>query len=211
MAGDKSKGDRIRLMTPVFRVSFPQLFEAKAYGDGDPKFSLSAIVRKDVSGKDKELMAAMYKAAEKVAIDKFGEAAFHKMRKLGQFKWPIRDGEEKDMDGYGPGVVFFSLSTKMAPGVIGRNKEPLTEKDLYAGCYARATVSPYAFDNKSKGVAFGLNNVQKVGEGEAFTQRTTADEDFDEADDNIWEDSYVADMPGTGSPSQEGAADKMFT
>lgn len=204
------KNERIRLMTPVFRVSFPQLFEAKAYGDGEAKFSLSAIVRKDVSGKDKQLLAAMYKAAEKVAIDKFGEAAFRKMRKLNQFKWPIRDGEEKDLDGYGPDVVFFTLSTKMAPGVIGRNKEPLQEKDLYAGCYARATVSPYAFDNKSKGVAFGLNNVQKVGEGEAFTQRTTADEDFEEADDTVWEDDYIADMPGSGS-SKEGADDEMFT
>lgn len=203
------KTERIRLMTPVFRVSFPQLFEAKAYGDGDPKYSLSAIVQKNATGKDKQLMQAMYKAAETIAIAKFGEAAFRKMRKLNQFKWPIRDGEEKDMDGYGADVVFFSLSTKMAPGVIGRNKEPLSEKDLYAGCYARATVSPYAFDNKSKGVAFGLNNVQKVGEGEAFTQRTTADEDFDEADDKVWEDDYVADMPN--GESQEGAGDDMFT
>jgi hypothetical protein len=201
------KKERIKLTTPVFRVSFPQLFEAKAYGDSEEKFSVSAIVRKDVTGKDRELLQAMYKAAEKLAIEKFGEEAFKKMRKLNQFKWPFRDGEEKDMQGYGPEVIFFSLSTKLAPGVIGRNKEPLTEKDVYAGCYARATVSPYHFDNKSKGIAFGLNNLQKVGEGEAFSQRTTAEEDFDEADDNVWKDDYVADIPG----GSEGADDNMFT
>jgi len=202
------KNERIKLMTPVFRVSFPQLFEAKAYGDSEAKFSVSAIIRKDAAGKDKQFLQAMHQAAEKMAIAKFGEANFRKMRKLNQFKWPFRDGEEKDMDGYGPDVIFLSLSTKMAPGVIGRNKEPLSEKDLYAGCYARATVSPYTFDNKSKGVAFGLNNVQKVGEGEAFTQRTTADEDFEEADDQVWQDDYVADMP---EGATEGAGDDMFT
>lgn len=203
-----SKNERIRLMTPVFRVSFPQLFEAKGYDGNDPKFSVNAIIQKGVTGKDKQLLQAMHKAAEKMAIDKFGEQAFRKMRKLNQFKWPFRDGEEKDMDGYGSGVIFLSLSTKMAPGVIGRNKEPLSESDVYAGCYARATVSPYDFDNKSKGVAFGLNNLQKVGEGEAFTQRTTADEDFEEADDNVWQDDYVADMP---DGQAEGADDDMFT
>lgn len=203
MANEKK--ERIKLMTPVFRVSFPSLFEAKSYGEGDAKYSVSAIVRKDATGLDKERMKALYKAAEKVAIDKFGEAAFRKMRKLGQFKWPIRDGEEKDLDGYGPEVVFFTLSSKIAPGVIGRHKEPLSEEDVYAGCYARATVSPYAFDNKSKGVAFGLNNVQKVGEGEKFTQRASADEDFDEADDSVFQDNYAEDMP-----DQEGAGDDIF-
>jgi hypothetical protein len=202
MAG---KTQRIKLMTPVFRVSFPQIFEAKAYGNNDPKYSVVGLVQKAVTGKDKAAMVAMKKAAETVAIEKFGEASFRKMRKLGQFKWPFRDGEEKELDGYGPDVIFFTLSSKMAPGVIGRNKEPLDEKDVYAGCYARATVSPYTFDNESKGVAFGLNNVQKVGDGEAFTQRSTADNDFEEVDDSVWEDDYVADPNGT-----EGADDDMF-
>lgn len=204
MAG---KTERIKLMTPVFRASFPQLFEAKSYGNQDPKFSVVGLVQKAVTGRDKELLVAMKKAAEKISIEKFGEAAFRKMRKLGQFKWPFRDGEEKELAGYGPDVIFFTLSTKVAPGVIGRHKEPLEEKDVYAGCYARATVSPYTFDNESKGVAFGLNNFQKVGEGEPFTHRTSADDDFDEADDTVWEDDYVADMPG----GQEGAGDDMFT
>jgi hypothetical protein len=206
------KQQRISLMTPVFRVSFPKLFKAEAYGDGEPKFSVVAIVRKDITDKDRTLMKNLIAAAEKVAIAKFGESAFRKMRKLGQFKWPIRDGEEKEhLDGYGSEVVFFTLSNKIAPGVIGRNKEPLGESDVYAGCYARATVTPFAFDNKSKGVSFSLNNVQKVGEGEAFTQRTTADEDFDAADDNVWEDTYVADIDSDfQSDSSDNDDDILF-
>jgi hypothetical protein len=205
---NETKAKRVRLQTPVFRVSFPNLFTPRTYGDNEPKYSVSAIVDKKLTGRDRELMVALKKAVEKCAIDKFGEAAFQKMRKLGQFKWPFRDGEEKDLDGYGPGKIFFTLSSKMAPGVIGRNKEPLKEEDVYAGCYARATVSPYEFDNKSKGVALGLNNLQKVGEGEAFSQRIAAEEDFDEVDDSVWVDDYVADMPD-GAP--EGADDDLFT
>lgn len=200
------KTERIKLWTPVFRVSFPQLFEAKAYGNQDPKYSVVGLVQTSCGGRDKERLKAMYKAAEKISIEKFGEAAFRKMRKLGKFRWPFRDGEEKELEGYGSGVIFFTMSSKMAPGVIGRNKEPLEEKDVYAGCYAHATVTPYTFDNESKGVAFGLNNVQKVGDGEAFTQRTTADEDFDEVDDDTWIDDYVAE---TGE--SEGTSEDMFT
>jgi hypothetical protein len=57
-------------------------------------------------------------------------------------------------------------------------------------------------------VALGLNNLQKVGEGEAFSQRIAAEEDFDEVDDSVWVDDYVADMPD-GAP--EGADDDLFT
>lgn len=203
MAG---KTERIKLMTPVFRVSFPHLFEADAYGKGDPKFSVVGLVQKSVSGRDKELLVTMKKAAEKKSIERFGEAAFRKMRKLGQFKWPFRDGEEKELDGYGPEVIFFTLSSKTPPGVIGRRKEPLEEKDVYAGCYARATVGIYTFDNESKGVAFGLNNIQKVGDGEPFSGRTSANDDFEEADDEVWEDDYCADLDDA-----EGAGDDMFT
>jgi hypothetical protein len=182
------KTDRIKLMTPVFRVSFPQLFEAKSYGDSGPKYSVVALFRKDMTGKDKELLQAMERSAEKIAIQKFGEAAYRKMRKLGTFKWPFRDGEEKDLDGYGGDVLFTTLSTKQAPGVVGRRRESLSEEDVYAGCYAHATCHPYAFDNKAKGVAFGLGNIQKLDDGEPFTMRSRAEDDFESVDSEPWED-----------------------
>lgn len=205
MAEQKEKSPL--LLTPVFRVSFPQVFEPAAYGGGKPKCSVVAIWSKKQEGKELERMKAIIKLAEKTAIAKFGEESFRKMRKLGKFKWPIRDGEEKDLDGYGADKVFATLSTKGLPGVIGRNKERLDETTFYAGCHARATVTCYAFDNEGKGVAFGLNNVQKVGEGEAFSQRTSADDDFDEVDDSVWVDDYAVDMG-----AKEGVEDEdLFT
>jgi hypothetical protein len=190
----------VTILTPVFTVSFPQLFEPVAYGGGKPKCSVTAIWPKNLEGKEREKMVALLRLAERTAIEKFGEETFRKLRKLNKFKWPFRDGEEKDMEGYGPDVVFATLSTKGLPGVIGRNTERLTEEDVYAGCRAHATVTCYAFDNEGKGCAFGLNNLQKVGEGPKFSKRTAAEEDFEVVDDSVFVDDYVADM----SDTQEG-------
>jgi len=204
MADNKKKGDRVVLKTPVFRVSFPQLFEPKAYGGSPAKCSVVAVWAKKLEGQDLDRMKAMLRLAEKTAIEKFGEETFRKLRKLGKFKWPFRDGEEKDMEGFGPDVVFATLSTKGLPGVIGRHKERLGEEDVYAGCHAWATVTCYAFDNEGKGVAFGLNNLQKVGEGAKFSQRTDAEEDFDEATDDVWVDDYVDPMDGDDPEGLDG-------
>ena len=52
---------------------------------------------------------------------------------------------------------------------------------FYPGCYARASVTAYAYDNVSKGVAFGLSNLMFVKDGERLDSRTDPTEDFGEA------------------------------
>lgn len=188
------KPERKRLLTPVFRVSFPDLFTPVAFSEGQPKkYSVTAIIPKKLSGPEAQLLKAMRSAAENACIEKFGEDEYKRLRKHNKLKWPIHDGEEQDLDGYGPDVIYIRLSSQMAPGVIGRRKEALKEDDVYAGCYARARVTVYAYDNISKGVAFGLGNLQKVGEGEAFGSGVAAEDEFDEVDDEIWEDSADVD------------------
>jgi hypothetical protein len=100
----------------------------------------------------------------------------------GNFKRAIRDGAEKeDLEGYGPGKVFANISSKMRPGLIDRDGTPITNADdFYPGCFARATVTAYAYDmNGGKGVALGLQNLQKVRDGERLDSRTDAAADFE--------------------------------
>ncbi len=113
----------------------------------------------------------------------------------------MRKGEEKaHLDGYGAGCMFASASSKQPPGVVDRNREAILEADLYAGCWARASVTAFAYDNKGKGVAFGLHNIQKLGEGVSFSGRIAADEDFGDEVGDVFPDSDTGSSDNDADP-----------
>lgn len=186
-----AEGTIKRVVTPVFRVSFPSVFSASSYDPGDgsgpskPKFSLVALwTPSKFTDEEKKLWVAMKKLIEEASLDGFKmkvEDFTDKMVK------PLHKGEEKhDLDGYGPGVIFATLSSHQKPGLIGRDRQPiLDQEEFYAGCYARATITAYWYPKdgskkKKKGVGLGLQNVQKVKDGEAFSGRVAAEEDFED-------------------------------
>ncbi len=96
-------------------------------------------------------------------------------------KNPLRDGDEDkpDTDGYA-GHFFATARSKMKPGLVDANVKPIISQDLfYAGCYARATVTAFYYDKAgNKGVALSLQNVQKLRDGEPFSGRSKAEDDF---------------------------------
>ena len=182
-----------KYVTPVFRLSFPALFEAESYDGGAAKYSLAAIwTPGKFSEPDKKRWRAILGALDAESKKRFKKG----LRELpGNYKKGIRDGSEKaDLEGYGDGTKFANLSTKMRPGVIGIDKEPISPEEanvdeIYPGCYCRATVSVYSYDNKGKGVSLGLFNVKKVGDGERLDSRTDAAEDFDDVEDDEFLDA----------------------
>lgn len=175
----------IKCMTPVFRVSFPQLFEAKAMpGSEKKKYGVQCLftvadIQKNPT--EKKLWDAMKAAAQAVATEKWPKQIPVNVQS------PFRKGEEKEQfQGYGAGVIFISATTMTRPGIVGPDMTKLINpEDFYAGCYARATVNPYAWSYMGKnGVSFGLQNIQKVREGEPFGNRTNAEDDFSAAEDS---------------------------
>jgi hypothetical protein len=179
-----------RYVTPVFRLSFPHLFEADSYDGGAAKFGLSAVWNiSKFTESDKKRWKAIMNALNEEAKTRFKKP----LKDLPvNIKKGIRDGAEKaDLEGYGAGTKFANLTTKMRPGVIDANKnkigpEEKNADDIYPGCYCRATVNIYSYDNKGKGVALGLMNVQKVANGERLDSRTDAEDDFDDDIDGAW-------------------------
>lgn len=181
----------VRYQTPVFRMSFPHLFTAQAGPDGgEPKYGLAAVWDPSkFTDKEKALWKKIMGA-----IDAECKKRFKKSRKElmelnsngASYKLVPRDGRVKaDLEGYGEGTLFANLTTKMRPGVINLEKEDIgpehgNDDEIYPGCYARATVTVYSYDNKGKGVALGLMNVQKVRDGERLDARTDAAEDFED-------------------------------
>ena len=169
-------------VTPLFRASFVDgMFNKKQFGEGKPKFGLTALWRPaQFTDAEKKLWAVMGELADEASM------ALHKKRVKdlpANFKKPVRDGLEKEhLDGYGAGVKFANMTSLQKPGLVDRNKKTITDQELfYAGCYARALVTAYAYDkNGGKGVAFGLVNVQKVKDGEPFSFHISAEESFDD-------------------------------
>jgi hypothetical protein len=180
-----------RYVTPVFRLSFPNLFEAHAMDEqSKPKFGLTAVWN---PAKFTEADKKRWKAIM-AALDAESKRAFKKAWKdlPANFKTGVRDGAEKaNLEGFGEGTKFANITTKMRPGVIDAGKSKIGPEegnadDIYPGCYCRATVTVYSYDNKGKGVALGLMNVQKVADGERLDSRTDAAEDFEDDIDGEW-------------------------
>jgi hypothetical protein len=144
------------------RLSFPKLWEPVQFnGKGDAKFEANFLLhKKDNADEIKEVRNAI-KAAIK---QKWGS------KPTGSFEVFLRDGEEKDTEGYQDSMFFVAKSRKR-PTIVDRDKTPLVEEDgkIYAGCYVNAVVSLWCQDNDyGKAVRCNLSGVQFVKDGDSF-------------------------------------------
>ncbi len=167
--------------TPTFRVSYPNVFKAKKNDlNGKDEFSLVALFKK---GED---LSALKAAAQKAIVDKWGP---EKAKWPSNLRSPFRDQAEraKDVDGkrilpvgHEEGAIFLNMKSSQRPGVVDQNvQDILDESQFYAGCFARASVNAFAYDQKgNRGVSFGLGNVQKIKDGEPLGNRARPEQDF---------------------------------
>jgi len=160
-----------RVMTPEFRVSFPNVFKpGRALQEGaEPKYGMSMLFPK---GAD---LKALKAAAAAAAKEKWGDKIPKGIRD------PFRDQGEKEYEGYEDGAIFINATSKLKPGLVDSQREDIiSDEEFYAGCYARATINAFAYDTAgNKGVAFGLNNVQKLRDGDPLGGRVRAADDFE--------------------------------
>ncbi len=188
------KSERIRLLTPAFRVSFPDVFVKRVFqgqGEESGRYACAALFSgfevKDGctiikapapwSEKDQAKWNAIVAACNEIAIKAFKKP----MRELDPavYQLPFHRGEEKEFEGYGPGVVYFTMSAKnRRPCVIDRDGITLVgPEEFYGGCYARASVTPFA-NTRWKSLSLGLNNLQKLADGLRFDAVTSTEDDF---------------------------------
>jgi hypothetical protein len=177
MAADKEdKIAKKKCVTPKFRVSFPHVFKPSSFEGQEPKYSLVMLFVKGSELKD------MKRAANNAAVEKWGP----KEKWPKNMRNPFRDGDEKaETDGY-KGCTFVSASSKQRPQVVDNQVNEIIEESVfYPGCYARATLIAFAYDTKgNKGISFALQNIQKLGDGPAFSGRKNAKEEFDAVEDD---------------------------
>lgn len=176
MAENKSKA--VRVTTPKFRVSFPHLHEPAGMEGQEKKYSIVMLFAKDSD------MTWAKQAIAQVMTERFGA---DKAKWPKGVKNPIRDGDSKEspMAGY-EGAYFLTARSKDKPGVVDAKCQDVLDvrNEVYAGCYARCTCAFYYYDKAgNKGVGIALNNVQKLGDGERFSGKAEAKNDFSPADE----------------------------
>lgn len=169
-----------KVVTGKVRFSYAQVHEPYAMNEGDKKkYSVSILIDK----RDKKTLDKIDKAV-KAAIED-GKAKFgNKIPK--NLKMPLRDGdEEREDDENYAGKMFVNAASGNKPGLVDENLNTIIEKeDFYSGCYGRASLNFYAFNTSgNKGIACGLNNLQKTEDGESLSGGSSAEEDFSENDD----------------------------
>ena len=82
--------------------------------------------------------------------------------------------------------MFINANSSVAPGIVDANRQPVLEhSEVYSGVYGRASITLFAFNSGgSRGIACGLNNLQKLRDGEPLGSRVSAEDDFDTGDED---------------------------
>lgn len=173
------------------RCAFPEVFEAKAFNEGKPKFKITALFAPSHPAA-KQVKEAMIAAAK----EKWGAKAAEVYKSLeAANKLCLQNGDSKpDLDGYA-GNLFVNASSDSRPLVIDADKSPLTRADgkPYGGCYVNLVIEVWAQDNQfGKRINANLKGVQFRRDGDAFGAGGAASVDeFDSVSDNGGADDFV--------------------
>lgn len=158
--------------TPLARLAWGAVFKPqknRMNPDADPKYSVRLLFEKDAD------LTPLKEICRAAVEDEWGSKAPKGL------KTPFRDQGEIDKEGYVDGAMFITASTFDKPRVVDQKVKDIIDTSLvYPGCYVFASVHAYAYNRPdSKGVTFGLNNLQLVKDGEPLVNRSTPEDDFE--------------------------------
>ena len=171
---------------PNTRWSYANVWEPKSINGGTPKYSVSLIIPKSDTKTIAKIQAAI-------------EAAYHEgesklkgngksVPALSTLKTPLRDGdlERPDDEAY-KNSYFINANSGTAPGIVDADRNPIIDRsEMYSGVKGRASINLYAYNvNGNRGIACGLNNLQKIRDGEPLGGRASAESDFADDDEDF--------------------------
>lgn len=172
------------ITTGKVRASYVHIFQPripknKNESEGDPRYSVTLLIPKT----DNQTLNAIFAEIEKTKLESAQKVFNGNVPPM--CKIPIYDG-----DGIRPstgepfgdeckGHMVMTASAKQKPLIIGLDmNDIINPAEVYSGCYIRANINFFAYNNQSKGIGCGLNAVQKIEDGEPLTARVSAEEAF---------------------------------
>jgi hypothetical protein len=170
-----------KVVTGKVRLSYVSLFETNDKG----KYSTAILIPKsDTATLNKIKAACEAVKADPKSAQKWGG------KWLASFKYPLRDGDtDRDVEKNPEykGCYFVNCNSGQKPGVVDAALDPIMDKEqVYSGCYGRVSINFYPFNTDgNKGIAAGLNNVQKMADGDPLSGRSRAEDDFTAVEDDF--------------------------
>ena len=167
------------------RWSYANVWDPKSGDGGKAKYSVSLIIPKDDTATVNKIKAAIQAAYEEGQSKLKGNGK--SVPPLSAIKNPLRDGDlEKPDDEAYANAYFVNANSATAPGVVDADRQPIIERsEVYSGVYSRASINFYACNvNGSRGIACGLNNLQKLRDGEPLGGKASAESDFATEEDD---------------------------
>lgn len=168
-----------KIVTNKVRFSYVSVFEPRSLNGGEEKYSITLLIPKSDTETYNKIVNALNKTLSEAIADVFKGAA------PANPKFPIYDGDGPRPSGepFGEeckGHWVITANSKEKPEIVDMNCNPIMSKsDFYSGCYGRASIVFFAYNtNGNKGVGCGLNNLQKLEDGQPLSGRSTAAEDF---------------------------------
>ncbi len=187
-----------KVITGKVRFSYAHVFEPKAQQNGEEKYSVTLLIPKADTVTYNNIINALNKT-----LDEAVSSVFNGVKPAAP-KFPIYDGDGVRQSGeaFGEecrGHWVITANSKERPEIVDVACNPIMSKsDFYSGCYGRASIVFFAYNtNGNKGVGCGLNNIQKLEDGQPLSGRSTAAEDFGTA-------GAVASAPATPAQSVPG-------
>lgn len=169
-----------KVVTGKVRFSYVHVFEPWAGQEGQqPKYSVCILIPKDDKKTLDKIAAAMDEAVQEGIASKWGG------KKPKNLHIPLRDGDEERADEAPEyeGMMFLNANSNSAPGVVDKDLNVILDtEEFYSGCWGRASVNFFPYDsNGNRGIGVGLNNLQKLKDGERLGGSwATAEDDFDD-------------------------------
>ncbi len=173
-----------KLITPKAVLSYEHLFEPTAPEDSnaEPQYSCTLVFEEETDLSD------LYETVDAIGKKKWGEEYFSQ-KKSGDLRLPFRKDKLTER-GYPPGSIYINVRSKLSPGIVSRyagddgKPERITDPgQIYSGCIVRASLNAFAYDRAgNRGISLGLNNIQKLADGERLDGRLKAEDDFEALD-----------------------------
>ena len=169
-----------KVVTGICTFSYLNCWEPKPAQDGGkPKFSVSLIIPKSDTKTVEKIRAAIQAAYEEGQSKLKGTGK--SVPALSALRTPLRDGDidRPDDEAY-KGSWFINANSDSAPGIVDADRQPiLTRSEMYSGVKGRASINLYAYNvNGNRGIACGLNNLQKIADGTPLGGKSRAEDDF---------------------------------
>lgn len=180
----KVLGNVLRL--PAVRLSFPDLFEAVAFQDGqEAKFGATFLLNPR-NPKHVKAIEAVEAEEARMIREAWGENPPPKLivEYIGNGNDRTNQQTGEIYDGY-QGMIYITAKAKTQPLVLDPEKIEIAAGDprVFAGVFCNATINLYIQANKwGNGIRASVRAVMPLGYGEPFGAGRVSEKEFDDFD-----------------------------